>query len=54
VDRDWFTAADFTRWTTWGEDDEMATYLKIQVDGPRVTGDVYSLGSGAQAVDHFP
>lgn len=54
VNGDWFTAADYTRWTRWGEDDAMATYLRIRVDGAQVTGDVYSLGTGAQAVDHFP
>jgi hypothetical protein len=53
VDRDWFTAADYSRWTGWGDDDKMATYVKIRVDGLGVHGDVYTLGTGATPVDRF-
>jgi hypothetical protein len=53
INGDWFTAADYSKWAAWGEDDKMATYLKVQVDGANVRGYVYSLGTGTTPVDQF-
>jgi hypothetical protein len=53
VNGDWFTAADSSKWADWGEDDKMATYVKVQVDGSGVHGSVYSLGTGSTPVDQF-
>jgi hypothetical protein len=53
VNRDWFTAADFSKWTPSGDDDKMTTYVKVHVDGANVRGEVFSLGTGTIPVDQF-
>jgi hypothetical protein len=48
---DWFTAATYANWTTYGDLPGNAGYLKVTVDGGTVSADFYSLGVGPAAVD---
>jgi hypothetical protein len=50
---DWFTAATYRNWTTYGNLDGNAGYLRITVDGGQISGEMYSLGVGLGAVDTF-
>jgi len=48
---DWFTAATYADWTTYGDRDSMTTYMVISVDGASISGRVVSLADGV--VDAF-
>jgi hypothetical protein len=55
VNGNWFTEASYHDWTHYGDQDynrKMTTYLKITVDGDRISGEVYSVGMD-QIVDTF-
>ncbi len=51
IDGDWFTAASYQDWTTYGNLPEMTTYVKFTVTDLQVSGEVVSLGAGS--VDTF-
>ncbi len=49
--RDWFTAATYSDWTSYGNQASMTTYLEVTVDGAAISGEVVSLVDGV--VDTF-
>jgi hypothetical protein len=53
VNGDWFTAATYQKWTSWGDAEGNTTYVKMHVAGDSVTGAVKSLAQGDAAVDSF-
>jgi len=53
VNGDWFTAASYQDWTTYGDLEGNTVYTKITVDGGTVTGRVFSLAGGTVPVDTF-
>ncbi|MBW2262514.1 MAG: metallophosphoesterase [Deltaproteobacteria bacterium] len=48
---DWFTAYSYQDWTTYGNQEDMTTYLEVTVDGGTLSCQVVSLGAGV--VDTF-
>jgi len=48
---DWFTAKSYQDWTSYGDYEQMTTYLRITVDGAAVSGEVVTLSGNV--VDQF-
>jgi hypothetical protein len=51
ADGDWFTAATYEKWTTYGDPDGNSGYLRVTVDGGTVLVERLSLAGGTTAVD---